>query len=669
MGPRYARSNSTITLSGTVTNRSGHSVAGLGIDLITTTSTFTRPSDMQAWPNSSTYFVRSVGNGFNFRSAIPNGGTASWTASFKASSAGFPGFGVYGLAAQAWFPATTQIVASAGTYLPYWPSSGQPQRMKVSWLWPLIDTPRETSCLSTLTNNSLESALSPSGRLGVLLGAGLSAQGRASKLTWMTDPELLSEATTMTKPYSTGGQADCTQADAQAPSATARQWLGTLVNNTSGADMYFTPYGDVDVSALSHNGLDQDLADAYALGRTTAERITQRQFGNVAWPADGVSDGNVLQTLAEQGHVSTVVLDSSQMPLTSYASDAVTSFTTGVGTKLVVLLADHTITSDLNLASSRSPATQFSAEQDLIAQTAMIASEAPNSSRSIVIVPPRMWSPTSAVAGQLLSETEAPWLQPESLTSMAASRPAAGESHAEPRDRVVPRHELSGSYIREIKRANVGLGLLKSLMPNMSSPYAARLQASMAAVESSAWRGNEAAGRVLLNRLSAYSADSESKLKLIVVSKATLAGNSGELPVSVRNGLEEPIQVRVTASTAAAQLSIGKTGAVVVVPPGQVRTLDLPLHSHRVGSTQVKLQLVTTGGTPLPGTAQAVSVVSTLYGRAVLVLIVVALGIVVLTSATRWFRKWLADGKSGAHAAGTRSGGSDDEQDGGGGGR
>jgi hypothetical protein len=54
--------------------------------------------------------------------------------------------------------------------------------------------------------------------------------------------------------------------------------------------------------------------------------------------------------------------------------------------------------------------------------------------------------------------------------------------------------------------------------------------------------------------------------------------------------------------------------------------------------------LVTKDNSPLPISAQSVSVVSTLYGRTVLVLIIVALAIVVLTSATRWLRQWLANG-------------------------
>jgi hypothetical protein len=673
MTPRWARADSTVTVSGTLTNHSGHPAPGLDVELLTATSAFHNPSEMQDYLRATMYSGNPVGTGFVFHGAIPSGATATWKVSFRASTVGFSGFGVYGLAAQAYYPATSQFVATEGTYLPYWPSSGGPHRMNLAWVWPLIDTPRETNCLATLTDNTLEPSLAPSGRLGALLAAGTALESMA-KLTWVIDPALLAEATTMTQPYWTGGQANCTQTNPHPASATARQWLKQLLTSTSGAGMDFTPYADVDVSALSHAGLDADLANAYTLGQSVAAQVTHRQFGGLAWPAGGVADASVLQAIAEQGHVSSVLLASSQMPLTgsSFASDAVASFTTGVGTKLAVLLADDTISGDLGLASSRSPADQFNAEQDLLAQTAMIAAELPNSTRSIVVAPPRRWNPTAAVAEALLSETStAPWLRPASLASLASSRPLAGETRTQPGNHMVAPDELSAGYTGYVKRVNARLSVLKSLMPTMSPAFAARLQAATAATESSAWRGNESAGKAVLNRVSAYVSDSEDELKLIVVHKATLAGNSGTLPVSVRNGLTEPIEVRVTAQTSPAQLSIsGGVGYAepVIVPPDQVRILDLHLHSYRVGSAQVQLQLVTRDGTPLPGPAVTVSVVSTLYGRAVLVLIVVAVAIFVLTMSARWFRK-LRGGNPGAHAAGTGNSGPTSVRDGNGGGR
>ena len=70
---------------------------------------------------------------------------------------------------------------------------------------------------------------------------------------------------------------------------------------------------------------------------------------------------------------------------------------------MTVLLADHVLTGVLAAGDTSSgilPAsTQFAVSQRFLAETAMIAAEAPDSDRSIVVAPPANWSP-SAGAGQ-----------------------------------------------------------------------------------------------------------------------------------------------------------------------------------------------------------------------------------------------------------------------------
>jgi hypothetical protein len=70
----------------------------------------------------------------------------------------------------------------------------------------------------------------------------------------------------------------------------------------------------------------------------------------------------------------------------------------------------------------------------------------------------------------------------------------------------------------------------------------------------------------------------------------------------------------------------------------------------------MQLQLQTEDGSPLTWTSQSLSVQATRYGRALLVLIAAALGVLVLTSVARWIRRWLNDGRNDTKADG-RSGG------------
>jgi len=645
MTPSYARAGSTIEVSGTLTNRSGESAPGLTVDLQTTSSSFTTSSQMQDFGNDPASFELGLplGNGFQVTSTVANGATVNWSASFTSATAGFSSFGVYGVSAEIVSSAGASL-ATEGTYLPYWPSSGASARMKVAWAWPLMDTPHQTAC-GTLTDDSLDSSLSASGRLGTLLSVGESYASRAN-LTWAVDPALLSEAETMTGAYSTG---DCSQPDKHQASAAAKQWLAKLTGGTASDPMFITPYADVDVSALTHAGLDSDLRTAYSLGETVASGILGgRTFDSTGWPADGVADMSVLQSIAEYGNISTALLSSSQMKVTSGYDDGVASVTTGVGDTLHVLLANDTITGILEKASTRSAGGSFNVEQDYLAETAMIAAEAPALQRSIVVAPPRRWDPSSAVASQLLTETvNAPWLESESLSDVAAGGAAAGESHAQVGPRVVPSTELNSDYLSKVKQAESSVDLFRSLLASPAPSYLQRLQEVITGTQSSAWRGVTSGGQSLLDQLTSYISDEEQKIRLSEVKRATLAGQSGTLPVSVYNGMDQAIKVRVVASSTDGRVTIGGGKTAVTVQPKQVETVGLSLNSLQIGTTQVKLQLVTKDNSPLPISAQSVSVVSTRYGRAILVLIVGALAIVVLTSAIRWLRQWLANGRPG----------------------
>ena len=65
---------------------------------------------------------------------------------------------------------------------------------------------------------------------------------------------------------------------------------------------------------------------------------------------------------------------------------------TGAGPRMKVLLADHVLTGVLRAGDTSSgvlpQSTQFAVSQRFLAETAMIAAEAPDSARSVVVAPP-----------------------------------------------------------------------------------------------------------------------------------------------------------------------------------------------------------------------------------------------------------------------------------------
>jgi hypothetical protein len=676
VSPQFATANSTITVRGTITNHTGGPLESVQVQLQTSPVYFTSRSEMNNFSNGE--YVPDVplnaviGTPWYepVSATLHSGATMSWTASFPVASQGYTRpYEVYPIEAQALSASFTPL-GDARTFLPYWRASGvgAPDKLDISWVWPLIDAPQQGACSNPsasgsgdLATNKLASSLAAGGRLNGLLAAGLE-YANSTSLTWAVDPALLSDATVMTQRYKVGGDARCIGTTGMPASSAAATWLNDLRTGIrAGEQTFVTPYADPDVSALVHAGLDADLVQSYALGDSEAQQVLGPRFGSgpaIAWPANGVADAGVLTSLASDGQVGTTVLNSSEMPALPTPTnpyppdDAVTSVPNGIGTTMNVLLADSGISAELGSATAGSSAsTQFSVEQDFLAQTAMIAAEAPNSQRSVVIAPPRRWDPSEGEAAALLRLTEsAPWLRSVPLSSLAS----LGGKHATtvarkqlPGSKVAPR-ELSADYMSTVQSVRRSAGLYYSMLYKPPAETKRSLAAAVAATESSAWRGRASPGGwTAIRTLSGYLSYREKQVQIISGNTVVLAGPSGTTPVSVSNGLDVPVLVEVHASPpAGSQLTIGNSTSVPI-PAQQTTIVRLPVRSAALGSTLVQLQLATKNGTPL-GPTQSLSIESTRFGRALLIVIGAALGVLVLLSLARWLRRAWREGISEA---------------------
>jgi hypothetical protein len=660
MNPQFAKAGATVSLAGTVTNGTRQTQAGLEVQLYTSQTPFSTRDGMNSYLGSGVDGgLVPAGRPFLIPASLAPGATAPWSASFQVGTQGINAFGVYPVTAQLQDFAGN-LLSSGQTLLPFWPgqrAAGLLNPLKISWLWPLIDQPHRQVC-SALTNNDLAAALNPGGRLSALLAAGASHPG--ANLTWVIDPALLSDVATMTRPYQVGSTATCTGAAREPASKAAANWLAALRQITPGQPTVITPYANADMTALVDQGLTRDLASAYAIGDTVANSVLHGTFGHkTAWPAGGTANLSVLTNLAAAEHVGTVVLNSSEMkpanPAVFQPDDAVTSIRVA-GLPLNVLLSDDTLTAVLKAGDTGSgvlpKGTEFSVRQRFLAETAMIAAEAPDSARTIVVAPPQDWSPSQTLASDLLGETTtAPWLAPTPLGSL---------SSAPDTQRTVPRQsppaskasrgELSRGYLSQVSRLGAQLGVFKSMLYKPKPAYVPSLDQALVATESAAWRGGgRSQGLTQVDSLSDYLSSAEKKVKIITSAQVPMGGSSGLVPVSIQNGLLlQAIQVWVVASAVntpgrTSQLTIGHFQNPVVVPPQQAVTVRLPVNSAPQGSTLVNISLTSANGTPLPVASASLTVLSTRYGRAILFLIGAAIGVLVLTSAYRGVRRRVHD--------------------------
>jgi len=665
MNPAYAGPDATVNLSGTVTNETRQTQAELLVQLYTSPVRFATRDSMDSYlAHGVAPDLETAGQPVLIPATVRPGRTATWSASFQVAAAGIGVFGVYPVTAQLQ-DLSGDVFSAQQTLLPYWPgqkAASLLSPLRISWLWPLIDQPHHQVC-AALTSNDLAASLRPGGRLSALLAAGAS-HGDA-ELTWVIDPALLSDVATMTQAYLVGGKANCTGATPEPALPTAKNWLATLRTAASAQPTMITPYGNADMSALVHQGLTADLATAFSTGDAVADSVLHGRFGHeIAWPPGGTADLSVLTDLAAAEHVGTVVLNSSEMRPADAATvfqpdDAVTSLRVA-GLPMSVLLSDQSLTSVLAAGDtgtgSLPEGTEFAVTQRFLAETAMIAAEAPDSARTIVVAPPDDWSPSQTLADDLLgATTTAPWL---------AATPLAGLSSAADTQRTAPRvpppaseaspGELSPGYLSQVRLAGGQLAAYKSVLYKPGPDYPQSLDQALIATESAAWRGGAAAqGQALVDNLKEYLKDTGDKVKIITTAQVPMGGSAGLVPVYIQNGLHQAIQVRVVASAVNApdrtsQLTIGRFQSLIVVPPGQPVTVRLPVSSAPQGSTEILLSLTSADGTPLPATAKLI-VVSTRYGRAILFLIAAAIGVLVLTSAYRGVRRWLHDGTDPPH--------------------
>jgi Family of unknown function (DUF6049) len=668
MSPQVAGPGATITVTGTVSNGTNQAKAGLNVQLYTSPTRFASRDAMDVYATQGGIAdLMAVGNPFFLAASLRPGATVAWHASFQVNSVGMAEFGVYPvtaeLADQFGYP-----VASNQTLLPFWPgqqAAGLARPLNIGWIWPLIDQPHHQAC-PVLTDNDLAASLGRQGRLANLLAAGEAHPG--ANLTWVIDPALLSDVQTMTSRYQVASGSGCTGATEPA-SRTAAAWLSALRTITSSQPTVITPYANVDAAALIQAGLSTDLTSAYTAGGQVADSVLHGSFGpSIALPAGGTADLSLLTDLATAEGIRTVVLDSSQMPPKNNAvfeDDAVTSLPVA-GTTMTVLLADHILTGILQEGDTSSgvlpQSTQFTVGQRFLAETAMIAAEAPDSDRSIVVAPPEDWSPSAALASDLLNETvHAPWLAPAALGDLARSADSARSiARQQPPSRTPGPGELSSGYLATVSTVSTSLGVYQAMLDQAPKDYQQSLDQALAATESSAWRGSGMPqGLALAGSLSGYLSSQESKVRIIAADQVSMAGASGAVPVSIQNGLAQAIRVKVYASVVnspgrTSQLTVGRFHDLIVVPPHTTGQLvRLPVSSAPQGSTVIRLSLTSADGTPLPVATKSLTVLSTRYGRAILFLIGAAIAVMILASGYRGVRRWLhADTQAASEDAG-----------------
>ena len=203
-----------------------------------------------------------------------------------------------------------------------------------------------------------------------------------------------------------------------------------------------------------------------------------------------------------------------------------------------------------------------------------------------------------------------------------------------------------------------GIRLQASMFRQSASTY---LAGAVAAVESSAWRGDPARARALLASVSGYLAAQEQQVRIIDTGQDTLTGKSGAVPVSINNRLGRPVTVLLRARAPSGRMTVHPPVTSVTIGKHQQRTVALKVRSAVAGSTVLRLSLAAPNGTPLPGTKAQLTVDATHFGTTAMVIVAIAIAVFVVTAIARAIRR---GGASGAFLSPRRGPGPDQDANG-----
>jgi hypothetical protein len=526
------------------------------------------------------------------------------------------------------------VIASTQTYLPVFKE--QPQKMDVTWVWPLLDRPHRLVRSNTFVDDDLAEELAPGGRLDQLLTTLERVASSHPALTVLTDPELIDELAVMSQGYEvktgdgvvagTGG-------------AAAQEWLTRLrtVLGNRNIELAWTPFADPAVDALSRHRMSWSLS----LGAAATDRI-QAVLGrtpqyDINWPVGEVAHRSTLARLVKDG-TSTVVLK--DLGLTAALADPTSALTTIPTVAGSITAAVTSAVIEKRVRAVLDPTGDGLASLPaLVAELAIQVETAPHSPHYVVITPPRMLEVDPTVAARAIEATTAtPWSRSIGLRGATASMDVTQRSALRPD---VHTHRISRRVLHTLHYVLHTLPRLSGLFPSPSDAQS-QLGALPAAVQRCESTGLLAYPTATLQHAQLLkSLVQRVRDGVTLVAPAartyTFTSNDAQLPITIRNRLGEDVQVRIRMNQPDG-FSASDLDHLHTIPAGSRVDVRVPTHVDRVGRFSISVSIRTPEGLKL-GRSVPLTVRSTALGTIGIVITIVAGCVLALALVVRFTRR------------------------------
>lgn len=578
------------------------------------------------------------------------------------------------------------------------PNLSSPARMTL--LYPLAAPPQLSPGIPggntqpvRLANENMARSLSPGGRLHNLLtaldGADSSSSTKVTEgLCLAIDPDLLVTVRAMSLGYEVSddpgnpesGTYDGTGVDA------AGDWLSTLRRIAANLCVVALPFAQADLNSLAQiDSPGLSMAALTAPADVVDAILGVRSVRNLTIPALGAIDDAGAKVLTDSRVTSVALTAGSVDPTRSPSPSGMYQ----VGA-LGVQTYDAPITAafgGLGTAPSTPAITpvgqrvDLSAESPLSRRQAALAAmaypaiaappadsgrreptstpDSPRVGRSELLMPPTYWSPTTDDASALFTtarlllssgaavatplstlvnelpgaSTSARFVRPPGVTSLERTGsvldPVTTRAIA---DATEVSWQLQGSLVRSADVAATPERYLSPLREDLLRAIRSPDQAG-AAVRAELTAEQRTRVRAVGSTLGRM----RSQVTILDPgARYTLASERSPILLVVRNGLELPVRVKITAA-APAELDIGDLG-VIEIPANGTRQIQLPTHANSSEALTVKITLTTTTGLSL-GEPIALSLRSNAYGKPLFIITIIAAAALVLLTARRlWHR-------------------------------
>lgn len=640
--PRTVTPGSTVTVTGTLTNTGRAAIDNLVLRLqsgtVLTSRDALRRNDEDPSPATTGF-----GEFIELDGSLPAGASMPFRYQTTAAELGLAELGVYPVLVNVNGVPSGDVEQRVGQVETYLPVFAQPVAAptSVSWLWPLVDRPHRDGT-GAFTDDDLAGAVASGGRLDRLLSIAEAAP--AVPLTLVVDPMLVDTLQVMSAPAGYR----LVDGSAGRGAAAAAAWLDRLRALATGHPVLALPYGDLDAVALTRGGLGDEVAAAVKAGQDlVAAGLDVQPLDELAWPVSGVLTEAALRVLRDAG-ISEVVLSESAFDPGSIdfrrTGSAVSTLQTGAGAA-TALVTDSSL--DTIVAGSTGwPTGPRLAEQRYLAELAMITAEAPSTTRSLLIAPPRRFDPSTAVAGAMLSDTTMlPWLAASGVTDLSAAPTTDRGPLVYPAP--ASRDELGDPGLRHLQDAVAGRKDFASMLVTATASDRQAAQAVTGPLEQAVWRAGSSYWRedpagfaaAVASAGAAVEAQRE-RVLLVVPADGTysLASAAAPLIFTVANQLPLPVQVRITVdASGAAGLSTDNVGMQTLPAAGRA-LIEVPATVQRSGEFRVSAAIFTPAGGTLGAPVQ-LRVRSTAYGVIALIITVAAGALLVLLFALRLIRR------------------------------